>query len=405
MPSQLTAWVESRAAALDTPAASYYVIIGCALSLTLFGLVMVLSSSSVTSMAASGSPFSVFWRQLLFAMIGLPLMGLLSRLPVPVLRRAAWPALLAGLLAQLAVFTPLGHAAGGNLNWIRIGGFTAQPSEAVKLALVLWCAAVLATKGPLVQQWRHALMPVGLGAGAALALVLAGHDVGTAAVLVLIVSAMLFVAGAPLRVFVVGALGALAAAVPLVMTSANRLARVTAWFGGDCADGQGVCYQSIHGQYALASGGISGLGLGASREKWSYLPEEHNDFILAIIGEELGLIGTFVLLALFVGLSLALLRVIRRHHDPFVKIATAGVMAWLVGQAMVNISVVVGALPVLGIPLPLVSSGGSALIACMAATGVVLAFARHEPGAAHALASRPSMVHRLAVVRMRARQR
>jgi cell division protein FtsW len=333
-------------------------------------------------------------------------MGLLSRVPVWVLRRAAWPALLLGLVGQLAVFTPLGHAVNGNLNWIRIGGFTAQPAEAVKLTLVLWCAAVLATKGPLVRQWRHALLPVAAGAGAAIALVLAGHDVGTAAVLVLIVAVMLFVAGAPLRLFVAGALGALAAAVPLVLISASRLARVTAWFGGDCEGQQlGVCFQSIHGTYALASGGISGLGLGASREKWSYLPEEHNDFILAIIGEELGLIGTFVLMALFAGLTLALLRVIRRHHDPFVKIATAGVLTWLVGQAIINISVVVGVLPVLGVPLPLVSSGGSALIACLAATGVVLAFARAEPGAAHALASRPSMVHRLAVVRMRAGRR
>ncbi|PID54236.1 MAG: putative lipid II flippase FtsW [Micrococcales bacterium] len=398
VPEAVADWVASRTTAFGTPAGSYYVLIGATLALTVFGLVMVLSSSSVNAMDASGSPFSVFVRQVLFALVGLPLMWLLSRVPVRVLRRFAWPALLAGLATQLLVFTPLGHEVNGNLNWIRIGGFNAQPSEAVKLALVLWVAGVLATKGRLVQQWQHALMPVGLGGGVALALVLLGHDVGTAAVIMLVLGAMLFVAGAPLRLFVVGGLGAFAAAVPLVLSSASRSSRVTAWLSGECEDYAGVCFQAIHGKYALASGGITGLGLGASREKWSYLPEEDNDFIFAIIGEELGLIGTFLLLAFFAAIALAMLRIIRRHNDPFVKIATAGILAWIVGQAIVNIAVVVGVLPVLGIPLPLVSRGGSALVACLAALGVVLGFARQEPGAADVLSTRPTMLSRLAVL-------
>ncbi|HZI96554.1 MAG TPA: FtsW/RodA/SpoVE family cell cycle protein, partial [Actinomycetales bacterium] len=166
----------------------------------------------------------------------------------------------------------------------------------------------------------------------------------------------------------------------------------TTWLGGDCTDFHGACWQSTHGEWALASGGWWGLGLGASKEKWSWLPEAHNDFIYAIIGEELGLPGTVVVVLLFVAIGIGCSRVVRRHDDLFVKIATAGVMAWVLGQAMINIAVVLGLLPVIGLPLPLVSSGGSALISTMVALGMVLSFARAEPGAADALSARAGVV-------------
>jgi cell division protein FtsW len=170
------------------------------------------------------------------------------------------------------------------------------------------------------------------------------------------------------------------------------------WFSGDC-DPTAGCYQTKHGMQALATGGWAGLGLGQSREKWSYLPEAHNDFIFAIIGEELGLIGTLLVLALFGVLAFAMFRVIARHRDPFAQIVTGGVAAWIIGQALVNMGVVVGLLPVIGVPLPLVSAGGSALITTLVALGVVVSFARTEPGAAEALAARPSVVRRsLAVI-------
>lgn len=393
--ASLAEWFEHRTRAFDTPAASYYIILGATATLTVVGLVMVLSSSAVDSMAAGDSPFSVFVRQAAFAVLGVPVMIIVSRTQAQHVRWSAWPLLLGAAALQALVFVPgLGHGAKGNMNWLKLGPVQFQPSEAAKLALIIWVAAVLANKGRLAQQWRHALFPVVLGAGLLIGLVLYGHDMGTTVVMVMIVAVMLFVAGAPLRIFVVGVLVAALAVIPLVMSSASRMRRVQAFFGGEC-DAQGVCYQSIHGKYALASGGFFGLGLGESREKWSYLPEAHNDFIFAVIGEELGLLGTLVLVAMFAGLTLALLRIIRRHESPFIKIATAGILAWVVGQAAVNIAVVLGLLPVLGVPLPMVSSGGSALLACLAAMGLALSFARQEPGASEALAARAGTATRL----------
>jgi cell division protein FtsW len=221
-----------------------------------------------------------------------------------------------------------------------------------------------------------------------------------------LVAAVLFVAGAPLRVFAgAGALAALAVFV-LVTGSANRMNRIAAWGGGGCSAEQDyltTCWQAIHGQWALASGGWWGVGLGASREKWGLLPEAHNDFIFAVIGEELGLTGTLVVLALFAALGLGLFRIVLRSDDLFVKIVTGGVMTWVLGQAVVNIGAVLGLLPVVGVPLPLVSNGGSALVMTMVALGMVIGFARREPGASEALATRASLVQRsLAVLPARA---
>ncbi len=391
--------LEDRIAVWETPATSYYLLLGSTLVLVAIGLVMVLSSSSVTAIADSGSAFSVFLRQAVFAAVGLPVMWLCSRIPVARWKALAWPLVLLAVLGQLLVFTGLGNEVNGNRNWIEIGGVTAQPSEAAKLALALWCAAVLSRKAPLLHRWQHVVIPVAPVAGLVLGLVLMGRDLGTGLVMMMLIGAVLYVAGVRLRMFVLAGLVAAGLAVALVATSRNRMYRVQTWFSGECADIYGVCWQSTHGKWALASGGWWGLGLGASREKWSWLPEAHNDFIYAIIGEELGLPGTLAVLALLAALCLGGLRVVLRHEDPFVKIATAGVLAWVIGQALVNIAVVLGLLPVIGVPLPLVSSGGSALIATLAAVGMLLSFARSEPGAPDALAARAGVVRRsLAVV-------
>ena len=392
-----------RLAGWDTPATSYYLLLGATGLLVVLGLVMVLSSSSVTAMADGGSPFSVAARQAVFAAIGLPLMFAASRVRIATWKRLAWPVLGLAVVGQLLVFTALGKNVNGNTNWIEVAGFTAQPSEASKWALVLWCAAVLARKAPLIDRWQHAIIPVAPFAGLVIGLVLLGHDLGTAVIMMLLVGVMAFVAGAPVRLFVVGLLGAAAVAVAMVTSSPNRMDRVQTWLSGECVDAYGSCWQSTHGTWALASGGWWGLGLGASRQKWSWLPEAHNDFIYAIIGEELGLPGTLVVLLLFVALAVACVRVVCRHDDPFVKIATAGVMAWVVGQALANVAVVLGLVPVVGVPLPLVSSGGSALIATLLALGMVMSFARAEPGAGDALTARAAVVRRsLAVVGARA---
>jgi len=384
---------------------SYYVLVGATTLLLVVGLVMVLSSSSVESLDKGNSPYAVFLDQAKYALVGLPIALVLSRLPVRLYKALAWPALLGAVFAQSLVFLGLGcNAVGGNKNWICLpGGVTAQPSEAIKLALALWLAAVMARKQRLLHQWQHALIPAVPVAGLAIGAVLYGHDLGTSLVLMLLVTGALFVAGVPLRLFGVAAVLAAAAAVVLAQSSKNRMARIAVWLDSSSCNPQDDCYQTLHGGWGLASGGWGGLGLGQSREKWSYLPAAHNDFIYAILGEELGLVGTVLVLALFGLLAFAMIRVIRRHPDPFVQVATGAILFWIVGQALINIAVVIGLAPVTGVPLPLVSAGGSALIMTLAALGVVVAFARSEPGAAEALAARPSVLRRSLAVIGRAR--
>lgn len=389
-PSRLGQW--------NSAVTSYYLLAGASLLLLVLGLVMVLSSSSVESLAGGGSPYAVFFSQAQFALIGLPLMWLASRVRLATYRRLAWPLLGLGLFAQLLVYTPLGRGQGGNQGWIYLGGFSAQPSEALKLALVVWLGMILARKQPMFDDWKHAAVPALPVAAGAVGMVLLGHDLGTAMIILILVAGALFVAGVPMRIFAGAGVLAAVGVAALAITSTNRVGRIMDWFSGDCDEAAG-CYQTKHGLQALGTGGWAGLGLGQSREKWSYLPEAHNDFIFAIIGEELGLIGTLLVLALFGVLAFAMFRVIARHRDPFAQIVTGGVAAWIIGQALVNMGVVVGLLPVIGVPLPLVSAGGSALITTMVALGVVVSFARTEPGAAEALAARPSVVRRsLAVI-------
>jgi cell division protein FtsW len=379
---------------LDTPLTSYYLVLGSTAALVVIGLVMVLSSSSVDLVRTHRSAYDLFSRQLLFAVLGAVLMLLGTRMTPRRWRSAAWPLVAAALVGQLLVFSPLGITQYDNRNWVGLGSFTLQPSEAGKLALVVWAAAVLAQKRALLHHPMHALVPVLPGAGLLLGLVLLGNDLGTAMVIMLILGALLFVAGLPLRL-----LGTLLGSATLlvtlmVLTSDNRMHRILNWGSTTATDPTGAGWQAQNGKFALATGGWWGVGLGSSRQKWGLLPEAQNDFIFAIIGEELGLIGTLAVLGLFVMLTLGLSRVVLRSADPFVKVATAGVLTWVIGQAIINVGAVLGVFPIVGLPLPLISSGGSALMTTMAALGMVVAFARHEPGAAEALAARASLVRR-----------
>jgi cell division protein FtsW len=353
---------------------------------------MVLSSSSVESLRELHSSYTIFAKQAMFAAIGLPLAFAAAWLPTRFWKALAWPLLAIGVAALLVVLVA-GRTVNGNQNWVNVAGLSLQPSEAVKLSLVVWVAAVLERKRPMFDRPVHAAVPVLPVAALLLALVLAGHDLGTALVLMGLVAALMFTAGAPLRLFVVSGAVAAFAVFVLVTSSPNRMSRLAVWTG-DASDPQGTRWQPLHALWALASGGWWGLGLGESRQKWFWLPEAHNDFIFAIIGEELGLVGTLAVLALFALLAIGLFRLVVAADDVFVKITTGGVLAWVLGQALINIGAVVGILPVIGVPLPLVSSGGSALVTTLIALGMVLGFARRVPGAAEALASRPSVVAR-----------
>ncbi|MHB1472419.1 MAG: putative lipid II flippase FtsW [Dermatophilaceae bacterium] len=388
----------------ESPVTTYYLLLSATAMLVVIGLVMVLSSSSVTSYSINKSSYTVFLSQLQAAAIGVSCAFVATRVRLVTWKRVAVPMLAASMFLQALVFVPgLGVSVNGNRNWLLIAGQQVQPSEFAKVALVLFGAAVLTKKRRKLGEFMHAMVPLVFPAGALLLLlVLAGKDLGTGLVLLAIIGGLLFAAGVPARVFLVaGTLFAALAAV-LVVTSANRMGRIKDWIGGGCVDPHGSCWQTTHGQYALADGGWWGVGLGASREKWQWLPAAHNDFIFAIIGEELGLPGTLVIIGLFGLLAFACYRLVLRSGDFFVRVATAGVMVWILGQAMINIGAVIGLLPVIGVPLPLVSSGGSALVATLFGLGMLLSFARNEPGCREALAARPGVVRRsLAVMPMR----
>ena len=358
---------------------NYFLLLGTTLFLVIFGLVMVLSSSTIDSFNGNQGFFGGFLRQGMYAVIGVPLMLVVASVPSEFWKRRAWLVMgVAAALQLLVVATPLGVEVYGNRNWIQLGPVTAQPSELVKVGLVIWLALILARKRHLLTSWPHVLIPIGPVAGGAIGLVLLGSDLGTVIILTSIVIGALFFAGVRMRMLAIIVAAVSLGAIVMTVISPNRMVRVVGFLNGT-TDYEGSGWQSTHGLYALAAGGVFGVGLGNSKAKWSWLPAADNDYIFAIIGEELGLIGAVVLLLLFVVMAIAFIRIIRSTNDPFSRVLVGSVMVWIVGQAFVNIAVVLQLLPVLGVPLPLMSSGGSALITTLVGIGLVLGIAKHPP--------------------------
>jgi len=388
--TSLRSWLDAGRAALDRPSTSYYLVLAPAALLLSLGLVMVLSASSVMSLQATGSPYSIFLRQAVWVAVGLPLAFLASRVPHTWLRRLAYLALLGSIGLLALTYVPgIGVTVNGNRNWVQLGtaSFRLQPSESAKLAMVVWSASVLSAKERLLDQPKHLVVPLVPVFALLLALVLGGGDLGTALVLFAITLGTLFVIGVPLRYFAVPVVIVLAVISALTLSSENRMRRVIG-FTDPFSDLHNTGWQAAHSFYALATGGWWGLGIGASTEKWGALPEAHTDFILAVIGEELGLAGTLVVLLLFLTLAYAGIRIAMRAQTTFVRFAAAEIVAWFMAQALVNVGAVIGLLPIAGIPLPLVSYGGSAMLPTLVAVGLLLSFARQEPGARDALAAR-----------------
>lgn len=359
---------------------TYYLILGCALALTAIGIMMVLSASSVEAISEGKSPYADALKQALFGVVGLIAMYVISRTNVNWMKRLSWWAL-GAVLVLLVLVQVMGNTVNGNKNWIDIGGITLQPSEMSKLILCIWIAAVLARKQKLLHRWWHVIIPVVPGAGMVIALVMLGNDLGTVIVIAAITAAGLYFAGVPGRMLAIAGIIGAAGAVLGTISSTNRICRITSWLGTasqTCTDQFDFDFQSTNGMYGLAQGSWTGLGLGQSRQKYNWLPEAHNDFIFAIIGEELGLVGTLVVLILFAILGIAIFRVVVRQTDPFQRTLAGGIMVWLLGQASMNMAVVTQLLPVVGVPLPFISYGGSALIMSLCGIGVVLSLARGQ---------------------------
>lgn len=370
---------------LQHPLSTYYLLLGTTLLLLVLGLIMVLSASSIESFRIFGSSYTLAQRQGLFAILGVAAMLFASRTSVEFWRGFSWVLLIVAFVLLVAVLI-IGVEVAGQRNWIDIiGPFRLQPSEFAKIALVVWGAAQL-TRKPL-DSWRSLLLPVMPVAVVMIVLVLAEGDVGNALMLTGITVGLFFAAGAPARLFAIMGAAVVTGVLLLTLAAPYRMQRFTAWLSPD-SDPLGFGWQLNQGQYALGTGGFWGVGLGASREKWGSLPAASTDFIFPVIGEELGLVGTLTVLGLFALLAFGVFRLSRRTADPFVRLAAAGVGAWIVVQAVVNIGAVLGLLPITGVPLPLVSYGGSSLIPTLVALGMLMAFAKAEPDARRALRRR-----------------
>jgi len=384
-------------ALLDRPLASYYLVLGCTLLLLAVGLMMVLSTSTAFDLDNSAPPYSMFEKQLLGALAGLVLMWLASKAPPRVFRAFGYPLLLAALLGLVLVLL-FGQEFDGAKRWLDVAGNEVQPSEFAKLALVLWGADLLARKEKLGQltDWRHLLVPLLPGAGLVCVLVMLGNDLGTTFLLSVIFLSLLWVVGAPGRLLV-GVLAVLVfAALMLIAVHPDELQRITGFLSSQSSSYCTTCYQLTQGKDALGSGGWFGVGLGASTAKWGFVPLDYADFIFAILGEELGLVGAICVILLYGGIAFAGLRIARRMPDTFGRLAAGTITVWIVVQALVNMGAVLGLLPITGVPLPLISAGVSSLIVTMVALGMLMAFARAEPDAARALAvAGPSAPRRL----------
>lgn len=372
---------------LDRPLTSYHLVLGSAALLLIVGVMMVLSASSVNAYLSHGDSYFYIKRQVIFLAVGLGGAFTIMKSPPATLRVLGWFGLAVAMVLLILTYTPLGISVNGNRNWLYLGSslFSIQPAEFAKLAMIVWGADLLARKYRLLDQPKHLLVPFLPVSGILVLLVLFQGDAGTAVVMAVIAAGMLWIVGAPLRVLLALAATGVAGVIGIFITSSVRMRRLAA-FLDPTLDVDGANHQSNAGMFAIASGGWWGVGLGASRQKWGSLPEAHTDFIFAVLGEEFGLFGSLVVLAMIGILGYAGIRIAMRADDPFVRYAAGGVTIWFMVQALINLAVVLRLLPIAGVPLPLLSYGGSALVANLLAIGVLLACARREPEARKLLA-------------------
>ncbi len=367
------------------PLASFHLIVTIATLLTLLGLVMVLSASSVEAYTAGGSAYSLFRQQILFALIGCVLFYLALRIPIRRLRQWSFPVFGLSVVALFLVLIPgIGTEVQGSRRWIDLGVVSVQPSEIVKVTLVVWGAHLLASRRSEQAPLKDVLVPLVPAGMLVCLLVVLEPNLSTTIALGIVLAALLWFGGLPVRLFVTIAISGIVAAAVLALTAGYRSDRMRAFFNPG-EDPQGIGYQARQAMYSLADGGIWGRGLGQSRAKWSYLPNSHNDFIFAIIGEELGFLGCALVLGLFALFVYTGLRIATRSVDPFLRLLTATATSWITAQALINVGYVVGLLPVTGLQLPLVSAGGSSLAITLFMFGIIANAARHEPEAVAAL--------------------
>jgi cell division protein FtsW len=371
----------------------YYALLIATFGLLFIGMVMILSASTTVSYKQFNNQYIIFLRQLMFASIGIVIMMAISRLPKIFFFRWAKVALWISIVLLVLVLIPsIGISVAGQRNWISLWGpFRLQPSEIAKLTLIVWGSVVLSKQiRSKITTWQNLLVPV-FPVGAMIAvLVIFEGDLGTALILGPILLSLFYAVGAPVKLFTWSAMAGLLGIFILSIQESYRIQRFLSWINPS-AENQDAGWQVTHGKYALASGGWTGIGLGASKEKWGWLPAAHTDFIFAVVGEELGLVGTLIVLALIGTIAYVALTLARKTNDLFTKLIATSVMAWIVVQSIINVGAVLGLLPVTGVPLPLVSYGGSSLVFTMSAIGVLMAVLRAEPNVKAELKKKKSL--------------
>ncbi|MGA4669706.1 putative lipid II flippase FtsW [Propionibacteriaceae bacterium Y1923] len=373
---------------LHHPSADMWMVASAVTLLIGIGLLMGLSSSSVYAQANGVSPYYYAIRQAMFLVVGVPAALALAMFKEKALKPLGWIAILVAIVLLALVLTPLGIEEKGNRAWLELGPFRLQPSEFAKVALILWSATVLSMKEKLLDQPKHLLVPLLPGALLVCGLVLLGGDLGTGMVLVGIFFLVLYLVGTPWVVLGSLATAGVAVVGMLVVSSPNRMHRIMLFLNPPEAGDLSVSQQPLSAIYALASGGWFGQGLGASKQKWGGLYDgAQNDYVFAVLGEEMGLLGTLGVIALFTLLGFAGFRIATRSSTLFYRMLAGGLTGWMLLQAMINIAVAMKLLPVVGVPLPFISVGGSALLANLLAAGLLIACARQEPAAVKARAA------------------
>ena len=362
----------------------FNMVLGITMLLMVFGLVMVLSASSIVAIRDNNNAFFIFGKQVLFAVIGFLALSLGSVMPVTFWRRMGFPIFLGSLFLQVLTFVPgIRISVNGNNSWIHVGAFSIQPAEFLKISMILLMSIYFERHQDGMYHDRQTVWKAFALPAAGMALVVFGKDLGTTLVIAMIAFALVWLFGAPgyavrLPLTVAGIGVAIALLGGSVVGGSSRVGRISAWLSQSSDTANAYAWQSQHGIWALAAGHLTGVGLGMSKLKWSWIPEVDNDYIFAIIGEELGLLGALFTILLFLTLGYFLVRISLRSQSVLGRSVVMGVAVWITLQAMINIGVVLQWLPVLGVPLPLISSGGSSLIAGLAGIGICLSFEREN---------------------------
>lgn len=368
------------------PELPFYLILWSTVFLAALGLTMVLSASTVTSLQENGNSYSIFIRQFFFLIIGAAAAYWAYKVRGTVWLRIARVSLTVSILTLLLPFVSfLGKDVKGNRNWIEFWGFTLQPSEFAKLGLILWCAYQLKNID-LNLDGNKSLLVLLPAIAVISSIILLQKDLGTALLILLIFIGILFIAGAPLKLFLSVFVIGIVIGSAFVFSSAYRVDRFAALF--DPFDERYYKFsgwQPAHSIMGLASGGLWGSGLGASKQKWANLAEAHTDFIFSVIGEELGLLGSLLVLGLYSALIFAIVRVALKTKDNFSRYATAAIACWFIAQVAINIGSATSLIPVIGVTLPFISYGGSSLLANLLAVGFVLGVARRTPEIAYGI--------------------